>query len=102
MSQLALNKFSKVLIAPLVSEKTTRIGDKANAVGFWVAVKATKKDIKAAVEAFFPKAKVSKVRTSILPRETKRFGQIEGRSIKRKKAYVTLAAGTEIDFAEFE
>ena len=42
-----------VLLAPVVSEKSTMIGDKANQVVFRVADAATKPEIKAAIELLF-------------------------------------------------
>lgn len=91
-----------VLLAPLVSEKATRSGGRENSVAFWVDVKATKEQIKSAVELFFPKAKVKHVRTLVKGRDFIKFGQTHGRTKKRKKAYVTLMPGTELNFAEFE
>lgn len=93
---------NQVLLAPLVTEKTTMSGERENSVAFWVHPGANKSQIKKAVETFFPKAKVDSVRTSVKGREATRFGQKSGMTAKRKKAYVTLAEGHEISFAEFE
>lgn len=98
----SIDSLANVLLAPLVSEKTTRSGDRENSVTFWVNPRATKFEIKDAVEAFFPQAKVKSVRTIVKGRQNVRFGQIEGRTKKKKKAYVTLVEGTQINFAEFE
>ncbi len=91
---------SYVLLSPLVSEKATRAGDKANFVCFWVNPKSTKHDIKRAVEHYFPNTTVEKVTTSILGRRKVKFGQTLGRSVKRKKAFVKLRHGQQINFAE--
>lgn len=99
---MRVNSLAKVLIGPLVSEKATRSGEQENSVAFWVNVKATKLEIKKAVEAFFPNVKVEAVRTMVKGRSNTLFGQIEGRTKKKKKAYVKLAAGHQINFAEFE
>lgn len=93
---------NQVLVAPLVTEKTAASGERENSVAFWVHPKANKNQIKHAVEKFFPKIKVASVRTSIKGRQTTSFGQRSGTTVKRKKAYVTLAEGHEINFAEFE
>lgn len=93
---------ANVLIAPLISEKATRSGERENSVAFWVHSNATKKQIKQAVEIFFPDAKVDSVRTLIKGRSNVKVGQIAGRTKKKKKAYVTLASGTQINFAELE
>jgi large subunit ribosomal protein L23 len=90
---------SRVLIAPLVSEKATRSGDRENSVAFWVNPKSTKGDIKQAVELFFS-VTVESVRTMVKGRCNVRFGQTEGRTKKRKKAYVKLAAGQEINLQD--
>lgn len=52
-----------IIAAPVVTEKSTR-GSEHNQVTFKVPVKATKPEIKAAVEALF-KVKVKGVNTSI-------------------------------------
>lgn len=93
---------ANVLLAPLLSEKTTRSAERENSVTFWVDPRASKGEIKRAVEAFFPQAKVKHVRTIVKARNNVQFAQIEGRTKKRKKAYVTLVEGTQINFAEFE
>src|SRR5689334_14556135 len=98
----SIDSLAHILIAPLVSEKTTRSGDRENSVTFWVSPRATKCDIKLAVEAFFPQAKVKSVRTVVKARDNVKFGQIPGRTKKKKKAYVTLVEGTQVNFAEFE
>lgn len=98
MSGLAINQ---IILAPLVTEKTTFSGERENSATFWVHPKANKGQIKHAVETFF-KVKVDSVRTLIKGRESKKFGQRSGMTVKRKKAYVTLAEGHEINLAEFE
>lgn len=103
MSQtMPVDILAKVLLAPLVSEKTARSGERENSVAFWVNPKANKLEIKQAVEMFFPGAKVEAVRTIVKGRSNVRFGQIPGRTKKMKKAFVTLAKGTEINFTEFK
>jgi large subunit ribosomal protein L23 len=99
---MTVYSLANVLVAPLVSEKATRSGDRENSVAFWVNPKASKTDIKKAVEAFFPNVKVESVRTLVKGRSLVRFGQVEGMTKRKKKAYVTLAQGHQINFAEFE
>ena len=62
---------------------------------------ATKAEIKAAVEQLF-NVKVASVRTINMDGKTKRFGAFTGRRNHWKKAYVTLAAGQDLDFAAGE
>jgi len=90
-----------VLLAPVVSEKSTMIGDKANQVVFRVADAATKPEIKAAVELLF-KVKVSAVKVANIKGKEKRFGRTIGRRRNWRKAYVCLAPGQEINFASVE
>lgn len=84
-----------VIVAPHITEKATLLSEN-NAVVFKVADKATKPEIKAAVEALF-NVKVTKVNTLRQKGKTKRW---KGKPYKRtdvKKAVVTLAAGQSID-----
>jgi len=90
-----------VLLAPVVSEKSTMIGDKANQVVFRVADAATKPEIKAAVELLF-KVKVSTVKVANVKGKEKRFGRTFGRRRNWRKAYVCLAPGQEINFSSVE
>ena len=55
-------RLSKVLVAPIISEKATLIGEKRNQVTFQVLRDATKPEIKAAVELMF-KVEVASVQT---------------------------------------
>ncbi|MCC6212987.1 MAG: 50S ribosomal protein L23 [Burkholderiales bacterium] len=90
-----------VLLAPVVSEKSTRVADKDRQYVFRVADQATKPEIKAAVELLF-KTKVDSVTVSRVKGKQKRFGRTMGRRSNWKKAYVRLAAGQEINFAATE
>ena len=91
----------QVLLAPVVSEKSTRVADKYRQYVFRVADAATKPEIKAAVELLF-KTKVGSVTVSRVKGKKKRFGRFIGRRNNWKKAYVRLAAGQEINFAATE
>ena len=88
-----------VLLAPLVSEKSTMIADKNEQVAFRVAQDATKPEIKAAVELLF-KVKVESVQVANVGGKEKRFGRFMGRRRNWKKAYVCLKPGQEINFAQ--
>lgn len=87
----------KVLLAPHVSEKSTRIAEKHNQIAFKIATDATKAEVKSAVELLF-KVKVSTVSVVNVKGKTKRFGARFGRRSDWKKAYVSIEAGQEIDF----
>jgi len=87
----------QVLRGPHVSEKSTVIADEANQVVFKVAVDATKREVKAAVEQLFD-VQVRDVRVANVNGKRKNFGRIRGRRPDWKKAYVALEAGNELDF----
>ena len=88
-----------VLIAPVVSEKSTMIAEKYNQVAFKVAQDATRQEVKAAVELLF-KVQVDSVQILNRRGKEKRFGRTPGRRAHLRKAYVCLKPGQEINFAE--
>ena len=90
-----------VVLAPIVSEKSTLVADKNDQVVFRVADAATKPQIKAAVELLF-KVKVESVQVLGVKGKEKRFGRMQGRRRSWKKAYVCLAPGQEINFGALE
>ena len=89
----------QVLLAPVVSEKSTFVADKANHYVFHVSSDATKPEIKAAVELLF-KTQVKSVSIVNVRGKKKRAGRFMGRRNNWKKAYVALVQGQEINFAE--
>ena len=91
-------RLAQVLVAPIISEKATRLGEKHNQVLFKVLRDATKPEIKAAVELMF-KVEVDTVSTSVQKGKAKRFGRTIGRRDHVKKAYVSLKAGQELNFS---
>ena len=86
-----------VLLSPHISEKSTRVADAHNQVVFEVAAGASKPEIKKAVELMF-EVEVESVRVLNLKGKRKSFQRIEGRRQGRRKAYVTLKEGHDIDF----
>lgn len=89
----------KILLAPVVSEKSTRVGEKHDQVVFRVMHDATKAEIRAAVQLLF-KVDVKAVQLLNQQGKAKRFGRFPGRRRDTRKAYVRLAQGQEINFAE--
>ncbi len=87
-----------VIVAPHITEKSTLLSEN-NAVVFKVADKATKPEIKAAVEALFD-VKVVSVNTLTQKGKTKRWKGKPYRRSDVKKAIVTLAEGQSIDVTE--
>jgi large subunit ribosomal protein L23 len=93
-------KTTDVIRRPLVTEKTSSAREAGNTIVFEVAMRATKIDIKRAVETLFG-SKVADVRTSITHGKTKRQGRFEGRRSDWKKAWVRLKSGEKVpDFLE--
>jgi large subunit ribosomal protein L23 len=86
-----------VIVSPAITEKSTMASEQ-NQVIFNVARKASKPEIKAAVEALFG-VKVTAVNTMIRKGKLKRFRGTVGRQSDVKKAVVTLADGQSIDVA---
>lgn len=97
----AAERLMNVVLAPVVSEKSTRVADKNRQYVFRVAENATKPEVKAAIELLF-KTKVQDVTVSNVKGKAKRFGRFMGRRRNWKKAYVRLAAGQEINFSAAE
>ena len=84
-----------VLLAPLVSEKTSRIQEN-NQFVFEVATTATKAEVKSAVESLF-NVKVEAVDVVNVKGKSKSFKNRAGRRGNWRKAYVCLAPGQTID-----
>jgi large subunit ribosomal protein L23 len=96
----ALNAFS-VIVRPVVSEKSTLLGDQGKYV-FEVAPTANKIQIKHAVEEAFANKKVQVTEVNILrvPGKERRRGRSVGMTRSWKKAIVTLRAGQRLDLFE--
>ena len=90
-------RLSRILISPVVSEKSTRAADQNKQMVFKVLPDARKPEIRKAVEKMFD-VTVTRVQVSNVKGKIKRFGQTMGRRSDWKKAYVTLAEGSDIDF----
>lgn len=93
---IAGERLHRIILGPVVSEKSTRLSENANQTVLKVLRDARKPEIKAAVEKMFG-VKVDAVRTLNLKGKCKRFGGSPGRRSDWKKAYVTLAEGHQID-----
>ena len=91
------DRMPNILLAPVVTEKSTMVGESSNQYVFKVLAGANKGEIKNAVEKLF-NVKVDSVQVLNMKGKVKRFGQRLGRRNDSKKAYVRLQAGNEIDF----
>ncbi|MFK5950744.1 MAG: 50S ribosomal protein L23 [Methylococcales bacterium] len=95
---LEKNKLANVLLAPIVSEKSTIAAEESNRFVFKVQKIATKLEVKKAVELMFD-VEVDTVQVLNVKGKVKRFGQALGKRSDWKKAYVKLKPGQDIDFA---
>ncbi len=89
----------QILLAPVISEKSTRLADKHRQVVFKVIPSASKLEVKQAVERAFD-VEVESVQVVNMRGKIKRFGRTPGVRSNWKKAYVRLKEGHDIDFAE--
>ncbi len=81
--------YHDIIVMPVLTEKSyDMIGEKRYT--FIVDKRATKTEIKMAIEAVFDGVKVDRVNTINRLGKMKRQGRYEGRRASTKKAYVTL------------
>lgn len=92
-------RLMKVLVAPVISEKATRLAETAGQVTFRVLTDATKQEVAKAVEMLF-EVQVDRVQILNVKGKQKRHGQRLGKRQDWRKAYVRLKAGQDIDFGD--
>ncbi len=93
-------RIQDVIRRPLITEKSTLLKDEKGIVAFEVDKRASKVEIRRAVEAQF-KVKVAEVRVANMHGKVRRQGRFVGRRPDWKKAYVRLAEGEKpIEFFE--
>jgi large subunit ribosomal protein L23 len=88
----------KIILGPVISEKSAQLGESAGHAVFKVVKDAQKPEIKAAVEKLF-NVKVKSVQVLTVKGKTKRTRYGIGVRNDWKKAYVRLEQGQDIDFA---
>ena len=95
-------RLMKVIVAPVISEKATLVGETRRQIVFEVLPDATKAEIKAAVELLFKeqKVEVGSVNVVNVKGKEKRHGRFIGRRKSIKKAYVSLKGEGDINFVE--
>ena len=86
-----------LLERPVLTEKSNITQELHNKYTLRVSPKATKRQIKRAVEQAF-NVKVVKINTLNTKPKQKRMGRFVGKSTPWKKAIVTLAEGESIEF----
>ena len=87
----------QIILAPVVSEKSTVVADKSDQMVIKVLPDANKKEIAEAVEFMF-KVKVRSVQVMNVRGKVKKTGRIKGKTSDWKKAYVCLEKGQDFDF----
>ena len=90
-------RLMSILIAPHVSEKSTRIADASNQIAFRVRTDARKPEIRRAVEKMFS-VEVESVSVLNVKGKRKGFARNRGQRSDWRKAYVRLKPGHDIDF----
>jgi large subunit ribosomal protein L23 len=90
----------QILIKPVITEKSSKLSDKANTFTFVVNKNANKIEIRKAVEDMF-KVSVANVNTAIMPGKPKSRSTkttiVRGTKSAYKKAFVTLTPGETIN-----
>ena len=85
----------EIIRKPIITEKGLQLKELQRTLVFEVATKATKSDIRRAVEMIFG-VKVEVVRTATFAGKIRRRGASSGRRPMWKKAYVKLKAGEKM------
>lgn len=91
-------RFMRILLSPLISEKSASAADVNRQYVFRVAIDAEKREIGRAVEKMFG-VQVDRVQVANVKGKRKRFGRIAGKRNDWRKAYVRLKEGHDIDFS---
>jgi large subunit ribosomal protein L23 len=85
----------QILRRPVITEKGLGVKETEETLVFEVAAKATKTEVKEAVQTIF-KVKVAEVRTANFPGKERRRGKFAGYRSDWKKAYVRLRKGEKM------
>jgi large subunit ribosomal protein L23 len=88
-------KLTDVIRRALITEKTSNMREDGRTLVFEVAARATKIEVKQAVEQLLG-PKVESVRTAIAHGKVKRQGRFAGQRSDWKKAYVRLREGQKM------
>ncbi|SDX50873.1 large subunit ribosomal protein L23 [Allochromatium warmingii] len=92
-------RLMQVLVAPVITEKATRLAENYRQVTFRVLTDATKREVAKAVELLF-EVQVDRVQILNVKGKQKRHGQRLGQRQDWRKAYVRLKPGQDIDFGD--
>lgn len=94
MAEANVRQLADLIRRPIITEKATRLLEN-NQYTFEVDPRATKPEIKAAIESLF-EVKVVGVSTQLPPRKARRVGRFAGHRAQVKRAVVRLADGDSI------
>ena len=94
---MVMNNLYNIVIAPIITEKATKISEK-NQYVFKVKIDSNKKEIKQAVEKLF-KVKIKKIKTIKIKGKSKIFKGTKGRRSDYKKAIICLNKGENLDYS---
>ena len=89
----------QIIVKPLITERTMVLRDDENKYAFVVHPRATKPEIRKAIEELFD-VRVTTVATMNVLGKNKRLGRFFGRRANWKKAIVGVAEGQKIDIYE--
>ena len=92
-----MNNLYNTIIAPVITEKATKISEK-NQYVFKVKIDSNKKEIKQAIEKLF-KVKIKKIKTIKIKGKSKIFKGTKGRRSDYKKAIICLNKGENLDYS---
>jgi large subunit ribosomal protein L23 len=94
---MSTERLYTVLLAPRITEKSTRVSESSNQYVFKVTSDSNKTEIKDAVEKLF-EVNVESVRIVNVKGKSKTFKLRSGKRNDWKKAYVRVQEGQVIDF----
>ena len=91
-----IGNYRDVILAPVITEKASTVAANGDRIVFKVKKDANKTQIKQAIEKIY-NVKVLKVNTLNVKPKKKRVGRYTGTTSAYKKAYITLAEGSNIE-----
>ena len=94
---MATENIYKVILSPLITEKSTKISEN-NQYVFKVTLDSNKKEIKNAIEKLF-KVKIKNINTTRIKGKSKIFKGTRGKRSDYKKAIISLNEGESLDYS---
>lgn len=95
---MSIYQLARIIAAPVISEKSTKLAENNRQFVFKVEKRSTKKQIKSAVEVMFS-VEVESVHVLNVKGKQKRSGRSLYKKSDWKKAYVKLKSGYDIAFS---